>query len=227
MTILTKEIKFPDSKWASEEGVIAIGGDLSIERLLEAYEHGIFPWYNEGSEILWWTPNPRFVLFSEELYVSKSMRKVMKSGQFKVTFDTAFEHVIRNCKTSNRDGQSGTWITDEMETAYCKLHHTGYAHSVEVWENNVIVSGLYGVSIGKVFFGESMFTNVSNGSKFGFISLVNALKEKGFKLIDSQDYTAHLESLGAREIPREAFENILKEELQNKSHVGKWTEWLK
>lgn len=226
MTILTDKIIFPNSKWASLEGIIAIGGDLSVERLLEAYEHGIFPWYNEGSEILWWTPDPRFVLFTDELRVSKSMRSVINSKIFTVTYDTAFEHVIRNCKSSSRAGQEGTWITQEMEEAYSKLHHLGYAHSVEVWKNDVLVGGLYGVSLGKVFFGESMFTTVSNASKFGFISLVSALKEKGFKLIDSQDYTAHLESLGAREITRTEFEKILKQELKLKSEVGKWTEWL-
>tara|TARA_R110002050_G_scaffold300621_3_gene471037 strand:+ start:11924 stop:12610 length:687 start_codon:yes stop_codon:yes gene_type:complete len=226
MTFLTKEIVFPETHWASSEGVLAIGGDLSVPRLLLAYKQGIFPWYNEGSEILWWTPNPRFVLFTNELKISKSMKQVMRSSKFRVTYDTAFKTVIRHCKTQKRNGQSGTWITDEMEEAYIKLHQLGYAHSVEVHQEDELVAGLYGVSLGRVFYGESMFTHVSNGSKFGFISLVNALKAKGFKMIDSQDYTAHLESLGAREIPREYFEKILATETELVGKVGVWTDWL-
>lgn len=226
ITILTENIIFPNTKRTNNEGILAVGGDLSISRLLEAYKNGIFPWYNEGSEILWWSPDPRFVLFTDELHVSKSMRQVINSKIFKVTYDTAFEYVIRNCKTSYRNGQDGTWITDEMEEAYSKLHHLGHAHSVEVWQNNILVGGLYGVSLGKVFFGESMFTKVSNASKFGFILLVNALKEKGFKMIDSQDYTAHLESLGAREIPRNEFEDYLKRGVKQEGRIGYWTEWL-
>jgi len=227
ITILTDNIVFPPTQRASSEGILAIGGDLEVERLLEAYEHGIFPWYNEDSEIIWWAPNPRFVLFIEELRVSKSMKQVIRSRKFKVTYDTVFEQVIANCKTINREGQAGTWITDDMKKAYIKLHDLGYSHSVEVWENNELVGGLYGVSLGKVFFGESMFSKVSNASKLALISLANGLKLKGFKLIDSQDYTAHLESLGAREIPRTEFEDQLKHGLKFKSKVGKWTEWLK
>lgn len=226
MIILTDKIKFPHTHWANPDGILAIGGDLSIPRLLEAYSHGIFPWYSEGSEILWWAPNPRFVLFTDELRVSKSMKQVMRSGKFKVTFDTQFEEVIKNCKHSNREGQEGTWITDEMQKAYIEFHKSGYAHSVEVWENNELVGGLYGVSLGKVFFGESMFTKVSNASKFGFITLVEALKNKGFKLIDSQDYTTHLESLGAQDISRIEFESHLKEGVKLEGKVGLWTDWL-
>ncbi len=226
MFFLTDKIQFPSSVWASPEGIIAVGGDLSPERLLEAYKNGIFPWFNEGSEILWWAPDPRFVLFINDLKISKSMRQVMRSNKFSVTYDTCFPDVIRNCKTSNRAGQSGTWITKEMEDAYCKLHDLGHAHSVEVWEDQKLVGGLYGISLGKVFFGESMFTKVSNASKLGFITLVNGLSLKGFKLIDCQDYTGYLESLGADEIPRTEFENILKKEIVIPGKVGKWTDWL-
>jgi len=226
MTFLTDEIVFPDTHWASDEGILAIGGDLAIPRLLLAYQKGIFPWYNEGSEILWWSPNPRFVLFTEELKVSKSMKQIMRSGKFKVTYDTCFKEVINQCKSVARNGQDGTWITKEMESAYTKLHEKGYAHSVEVWENEDLVGGLYGVALGKVFYGESMFAKVSNASKFGFINLVESLKQKGFKMIDSQDYTAHLESLGAREIPRNQFEHILSSETNKEGKIGKWTKWL-
>ena len=226
MIVLTDEIVFPDTNLANPDGILAIGGDLSVNRLLDAYENGIFPWYNEGSEIIWWAPNPRFVLFTDELKVSKSMKQVLRSNRFNVSFDTQFETVIHHCKTSNRSGQAGTWITEDMEKAYIDLHKEGFAHSVEVWENDALVAGLYGVSLGKIFFGESMFTKVSNASKVGFITLVTALREKGFKMIDSQDYTAHLESLGAFEIPRNQFEQILSIELKSNSKVGKWTEWL-
>ena len=226
MTFLTDEIVFPDTHWASDEGILAIGGDLAIPRLLLAYQKGIFPWYNEGSEILWWSPNPRFVLFTEELKVSKSMKQIMRSGKFKVTYDTCFKEVINQCKLVARNGQDGTWITKEMESAYTNLHEKGYAHSVEVWENEELVGGLYGVALGKIFYGESMFAKVSNASKFGFINLVESLKKKGFKIIDSQDYTAHLESLGAREIPRNQFEQILSSETNKEGRIGKWTKWL-
>ena len=226
MTILSEKLEFPNSRWASPEGIVAIGGDLSIERLLLAYSKGIFPWYNEGSEILWWTPDPRFVLFVDDLKISKSMKQVMRSNKFYVTYDTQFEEVIKCCKTLSRAGQDGTWITNEMETAYTNLHHKGYAHSVEVWQEGKLVGGLYGVSIGRMFFGESMFAKVSNASKFGFISLVKSLKVKGFKMIDSQDYTAHLESLGAIEIPRPNFEKIVHTEINEPGCVGAWTKWL-
>ena len=226
MTFLTKEIAFPETHFASEEGILAIGGDLSVERLLLAYQLGIFPWYNEGSEILWWSPNPRFVLFTDDLKVSKSMKQVIRSNRFRVSYDTCFEEVIKNCQSVDRNAQDGTWITSDMEKAYIDFHHLGYAHSVEVWEDDELVGGLYGVSIGRIFFGESMFTKVSNASKFGFIKLVQALVLKGFRMIDSQDYTAHLDSLGADEIPRNEFEEILKKDQKLEGKVGKWTNWL-
>jgi leucyl/phenylalanyl-tRNA--protein transferase len=227
MTLLTDVIEFPESKWATREGIVAIGGDLSVERILKAYSLGIFPWYNEGSEILWWTPDPRFVLYVDDLKISKSMKQIVRSNRFRVTFDTEFKEVIRNCKSVKREDQDGTWITNDMEEAYFNLHKMGYAHSVEVWEGENLVGGLYGISLGKMFFGESMFTHVSNASKFGFISLVSALKQKGFKMIDCQDYTAHLESLGAIEIPRAAFEGFIVKEITLEGRIGSWTDWLK
>lgn len=213
---------FPPTNTASEEGILAIGGDLSIDRLMNAYEAGIFPWYEEGSEILWWAPDPRFVLFINELKVSKSMRQFLRNTSLKVTLDTAFDQVIRACKTVPRKGQEGTWITDEMEEAYIALHEEGYAHSVEVWDGDKLVGGLYGVSIGHLFFGESMFNYVSNASKMALISLADWLKGKGFAMIDCQDYTDHVASLGAREISRVDFERILTKELKHASIPGPW-----
>ena len=226
LTILSEGLEFPESRWASKDGIIAIGGDLSTERLLLAYSKGIFPWYNEGSEIIWWTPDPRFVLFPKDLKVSKSMRQIIRSGKFKITYDTQFSQVIAQCKNTPRKEQDGTWITDEMEEAYIKLHELGHAHSVEVWQNEQLVGGLYGVCLGCVFFGESMFAKVSNASKMGFISLVQNLEKKGFELIDSQDHTAHLESLGATHISRRKFEEILKEQTTKEGRVGSWTNWF-
>ena len=226
LTILSEGLEFPESRWASKDGIIAIGGDLSTERLLLAYSKGIFPWYNEGSEIIWWTPDPRFVLFPKDLKVSKSMRQIIRSGKFKVTFDTQFSEVIAQCKNTTRKEQDGTWITDEMEEAYTQLHELGHAHSVEVWENNELVGGLYGMCLGRVFYGESMFAKVSNASKMGFISLVQNLEKKGFELIDSQDHTAHLESLGASHISRRKFEEILKDQTTKEGRVGSWTDWF-
>jgi leucyl/phenylalanyl-tRNA--protein transferase len=226
MTLLNDELIFPESRWASPDGIVAIGGDLSVERLVLAYSNGIFPWYNEGSEILWWTPDPRFVLETKNIKVSKSMRQVIRSKRFKVTFDTQFQQVIQQCKSSARNGQEGTWITQDMENAYILLHEAGHAHSVEVWEENDLVGGLYGVSLGKMFFGESMFAKVSNASKFGFIQLVERLVAKGFEMIDCQDYTAHLESLGAEEISRRSFEIFIQEKIEEDGKMGSWTNWL-
>ncbi len=226
MTILSEVLEFPESRLASRDGIVAIGGDLCSERLLLAYSKGIFPWYNEGSEIIWWTPDPRFVLFPKDLKVSKSMKQVIRSKKFSVTYDTQFEEVINQCKNKERLDQDGTWITDEMTNAYMELHKLGHVHSVEVWEKDVLVGGLYGVCLGRVFFGESMFANVSNASKFGFISLVQNLEKKGFHLIDSQDHTAHLESLGAGHISRDEFENILKQETVKDGLVGSWSDWF-
>lgn len=208
---LTKNIIFPHPKFADEKGLLAFGGDLNLERLKVAYENGIFPWYEEGQPILWWSPDPRMVLFPENLKVSKSMKKLFKDKAFKVTYNKDFEYVIRKCADINRKRQDGTWITEEMTTSYIKLHEAGVAKSVEVWQGEEIVGGLYGILLKdkKVFCGESMFTEVDNASKYGFITLVKNMEKNGVRLIDCQVYTKHLESLGAEEISRHNFLTIL------------------
>ncbi len=205
MIFLSDNIWFPPVSSASIDGMIAIGGDLSVERLLLAYRSGIFPWYNEGEPIVWYSPDPRMVLFPEKLKVSKSMRQLVNKKIFKVTFNTHFSEVIANCKIMNRNDQLGTWITDEMQKAYTKLHKFGVAKSVEVWLDDKLVGGLYGIDLGTIFCGESMFSHVSNASKIAFIYLVEKLKSENYSLIDCQMYTSHLESLGAQEIPRSDF----------------------
>lgn len=207
---LTNTLEFPSVEHANEEGLLAVGGDLSPERLLLAYRNGIFPWYNEDSMILWWSPDPRMVLFPSKLKVSKSMKKVLGSNQFRLTKNTCFEEVINNCGTIKRGDQEGTWIVQEMKLAYIKLHKMGIAHSYEVWEKNVLVGGLYGVDLGHVFCGESMFSTTSNASKFAFVKMVQELEQKNYTLIDCQVHTKHLESLGAEEIPRVEFLEFLK-----------------
>jgi leucyl/phenylalanyl-tRNA--protein transferase len=182
---------------------------LSPERLVNAYKTGIFPWYEEGSEILWWSPDPRLVLFPDELKVSKSMRRLLNKNTFDVTFNQSFEKVIAQCKLIDRTEQDGTWITTEMERAYNHLHRLGIAQSVEIWQKETLVGGVYGIRLGNVFFGESMFTKVSNASKYGFIKLVNQLNADGVNLIDCQVKTDHLVSLGAREISRQRFLDLL------------------
>ncbi len=205
--ILTDLIQFPPASHADVDGLLAIGGDLSIARLLEAYNNGVFPWYSADQPILWFSPDPRMVLFPTELKVSKSMKQIIKKDQFKVTFNKDFESVIHHCAHIKRKEQEGTWITNEMQRAYIKLHELGHAISVEVWKNEELVGGLYGIWLEnkKVFCGESMFSSVSNASKYGFIKLVEKLQKKEVKLIDCQVYTDHLASIGAREIPREEF----------------------
>jgi leucyl/phenylalanyl-tRNA--protein transferase len=201
---LDQEMNFPPVALAEPDGLLAIGGDLSKERLLLAYRNGIFPWY-EGRHILWWSPDPRFVLFPDELKVSKSMRQLIRRDTFVFTVNRAFGEVIANCKTIARRGQDGTWITEEVKDAYGRLHKEGYVHSAEAWLNGELVGGLYGVRLGKVFFGESMFSKYSNASKYAFIRYVEQLRSEGVELIDCQVYTEHLESLGARMIPRSEF----------------------
>lgn len=196
------KIWFPSPELADEDGLLAIGGDLSAQRLLLAYRNGIFPWFSEGDPILWYAPQKRFVLFPERLKVSSSMLKILRSGSFRVTYDQAFIRVINACANSIRKDQKGTWITDTMKSAYIQLHNLGYAHSVEVWENDLLVGGLYGVQINHVFCGESMFSNVSNASKAALIVLC---QNKNFKLIDCQVYTSHLESMGADFISLEEY----------------------
>lgn len=220
---LDEDLHFPHPELANEDGIIAIGGDLSTPRLLLAYELGIFPWFNPGDPIIWWSPDPRCVLFPDELKVSKSMRPIFNQKKFHITFDQAFVEVVKNCKLTERKGQDGgTWITDDMFIAYCRLHDEGVAHSVEVWQEGKLVGGLYGLAIGKIFFGESMFSKVSNSSKVGFITLVRFLVEKGFHLIDCQQETAHLKSLGARSIPRKDFLTILEKNQTEPYEFGAW-----
>ena len=201
---LQQELIFPPVNLAEPDGLLAMGGDLSTERLLLAYKSGIFPWY-EGDVPLWWCPDPRFVLFPEKLKVSKTMRQLIKKETFRFSVNTNFRSVIRECKTSSRKNQHGTWITDEVEEAYCLLHEKGYAHSAEAWVGDDLAGGLYGIRMGKVFFGESMFSHQSNASKLAFIRYVQLLQQEGIELIDCQVHTAHLESLGAEMIPREIF----------------------
>jgi len=201
---LEQELIFPPVHLAEPDGLLAMGGDLSTERLLLAYRSGIFPWY-EGTIPLWWCPNPRFVLFPEKLKVSKSMQQLMRKEAFRFSINGDFRSVIRACKTSFRRGQLGTWITDEVEEAYCLLHQKGYAFSAEAWNGNVLAGGLYGIRMGKIFFGESMFSRENNASKFAFIRYIEQLKIEDVKLVDCQVHTPHLESLGAEMIPREIF----------------------
>lgn len=213
---------FPDPVYATPDGLLAAGGDLSEERLLKAYRSGIFPWYAPGDPILWWCPDPRCVLFPRDLKVSKSMRPYFNQRKFEVTYDQHFTAVMEACATQLRDGQRGTWISREMVEGYTSLHEAGFAHSVEVWKDDKLAGGLYGIAIGKIFFGESMFARVSNASKFGFISLVRRLKAEGFTLIDCQQETHHLLSLGATTIPRSKFLQALRANDGYPDEEGKW-----
>jgi len=206
---LTDDLYFPPVENATNDGLLAYGGDLSEERLLLAYRSGIFPWYDENSPILWWSPDPRMVLFPEKLKISKSMRKVMSEGRFRLTKNSCFETVIEQCAKIKREGQRGTWITKAMKTGYIKLHEMGYAKSYEVWEGNELVGGLYGIDLGHIFCGESMFSLKSNASKFALIRLNEELLEKKYLLMDCQVYTKHLASLGAEEIVRADFLKIV------------------
>lgn len=200
---------FPDPNLADNEGLVAVGGELSPEWLLQAYSIGLFPWFNEDDPILWWSPNPRMILYPNKFKVSKSFRNTLNQNKLTVTFNKCFKDVIENCGTVERNGQAGTWLTKDMKEAYNTMHELGWAHSVEVWLANELVGGLYGLAIGKVFFGESMFSKVSNASKVGLYSLCETLKNLEFEFIDCQVYTSHLESLGAQELARKDFLNLL------------------
>ncbi|MEO6347946.1 MAG: leucyl/phenylalanyl-tRNA--protein transferase [Aquaticitalea sp.] len=203
MFYLNEHLVFPDVSQATKQGLLAIGGDLSPERLIVAYQSGIFPWFSDGDPILWWSPNPRFVLFPDKLKISKSMKQLLRNNDFIVTLNSDFEKVVQQCANIKRDGQPGTWITQNMSEAYVRLHQLGYAKSVEVWKDDQLVGGLYGVDLGNgVFCGESMFSKISNASKVGFIHLIENSK---YRLIDCQVYTKHLENLGAEEISRNEF----------------------
>ena len=211
MVFLSSELWFPDPKHTDESGIVAVGGDLSSERLVLAYRNGIFPWYNVDEPILWWCPDRRMVLFPHQLHISKSMKPLLKKEKFKVTYNQEFKTVINECATMKRKGQEGTWLTDEMVNAYMNLHEMGLAKSFEVWENNNLVGGLYGIYLQEknIFCGESMYSKKSNASKFGFIKMVEHYKSKGVKLIDCQMHTEHLERFGAHLIERDAFLSYL------------------
>ena len=209
MYYVTKELYFPPVEEASYEGIIAVGGDLSTERLLLAYKSGIFPWFELDEPILWWSPSERMVVNPQDYKIKKSLRNIINRDIFKITFNQDFEAVITNCQQIQRVGQNGTWITKEMIKAYCKLHKEGFALSVEVWQNEELVGGLYGVDLGTIFCGESMFSKVPNASKVAFVKLIEHLKHKNYHLLDCQVHNDHLEKLGAFEISRDAFMRIL------------------
>lgn len=218
------DITFPHPDTANEDGIVAIGGDLSIDRLLLAYQFGFFPWFNPDEPILWWHPNPRFVIFTEDIRVAKSMRPYFNQEKFQLTFDQDFEGVIRSCEKIKRNNQPGTWISEDIKEAYIALHQLGVAHSVEVWQDEKLVGGLYGVSLGKMFFGESMFSQVSNASKFALISLASILRKNGYEIIDCQMPNAHLKSMGGRYIGRNVFLSILRSNIYEKTLYGNWNQ---
>jgi len=220
---LSDDLIFPSPYLASKEGLLAIGGDLSPKRLLLAYSNGIFPWYSEGEPILWWSPDPRLVLYPAELNVSRSLKKVLKQDIFKVTLDRAFQDVIAECARVRQENHEGTWIVDDMVQAYCRLHESGFAHSFEVWHDNRLAGGLYGVSLGKCFFGESMFTRITNASKVAMVALVEHLQQLNFDFIDCQITTAHLTRFGAREVSRANYLDELAEALKAATLKGKWS----
>jgi leucyl/phenylalanyl-tRNA--protein transferase len=213
---------FPPVEDATPEGVLAVGGNLSPGMLLSAYSQGIFPWYTDGEPILWWSPDPRFVLFPDELHVSKSMKKALRKGGFNYSLDRCFEQIIRGCRTVPRHDQNGTWITGEMLEAYTELHHLGYAHSIEVWREGQLAGGMYGVSLGCCFFGESMYSLVPNASKAALIRFIGLMRSKGFTMLDCQVHSEHLSTLGARMIPRREFMRLLKSGLGNETYRGNW-----
>ncbi|MBI5102273.1 MAG: leucyl/phenylalanyl-tRNA--protein transferase [Nitrospirae bacterium] len=211
---LSKKLLFPPPELADPDGLLAVGGDLSPERILLAYSEGVFPWYSDGSPILWWSPDPRLVLFPDELKISRSLRQVIKKGLYRVTFDAAFELVINSCASVERGHENGTWITEDMIRAYVRLHKMGHAHSVESWHGDELAGGLYGIRLGNIFFGESMFSKKSDASKVAFAALAAKLKEEGCRLIDCQVVTSHLVSLGAREIARQDFLELLNKSIR-------------
>jgi leucyl/phenylalanyl-tRNA--protein transferase len=218
---LNSDCIFPPVHRASKSGILAFGGDLSPERLLSAYRQGIFPWYSDGEPILWWSPDPRFVLFLDELRISRSMQKILRSNRFKITFDQDFHGVISACQKP-RKKEKETWITTEMLEAYDTLHRMGFAHSAEAWCEDKLVGGIYGVSLGRCFFGESMFSVMSNASKAALIRLVEGLKALHFSFLDCQVYTEHMETLGAKLISRVTFIRLLEEALENDTLQGNW-----
>jgi len=221
---LSDQVSFPPPQLSREDGLLALGGDLAVDRLILAYSMGIFPWYSPGEPILWWSPDPRLVLYPEKLVVNRSLRKTMKRGLYRVTMDRAFSHVISHCASIKRAEEEGTWIVDEMQEAYTALHKAGYAHSVEAWEGDELVGGLYGVSLGRAFFGESMFARKPDASKLCFAQLVLFLQNEGFDFIDCQVTTDHLLRFGAEEIPRARFLEELAEALKGEDRTGSWSD---
>jgi leucyl/phenylalanyl-tRNA--protein transferase len=220
---LSKELIFPPPHLATEEGLLAVGGDLSAKRLLLAYRMGIFPWYSDDEPILWWSPDPRLVLYPHEFRISRSLRKTIRQGLFQVTLDRSFHRVITECARVRTENGERTWIVAEMMRAYCGLHDSGFAHSVETWQNGRLVGGLYGVSLGKCFFGESMFARVSNASKVALVALVQFLTQLSFAMVDCQVATLHLMSFGAREIPRDEYLRQLAQCLKSPTLRGSWS----
>ncbi len=219
---MQNSFQFPNPDTASRDGLLCWGGILAPDTLLQAYSQGIFPWFNEDEPILWWSPNPRFILFPEKLKISKSLQKTIREKKYQVKFDTAFREVILHCKHVFRNGQLGTWITDDMVEAYCNLHELGFAHSVEAYNEGELVGGLYGISIGRVFCGESMFHLKADASKVAFYYLIEFAKKHQFHFIDAQTPTEYLASFGAENIPRKKFLNLLSEALKFNSLKGKW-----
>ena len=220
---LTDELVFPDPALAEDGGLLAVGGDLRPERVLLAYRNGIFPWYSEGRPILWWCPAPRFVLLPDELHVGRSLRKTMRRSPYRITLDTDFVGVIEACAKVPRAGQHGTWITSDVKAAFVDLHRRGVAHSVEAWAGERLVGGLYGLAIGSVFFGESMFADAPDASKVAFVRLVQQLRAWGFDLVDCQVHTEHLERFGARHVELEEFQHRLHEGVGRATRLGPWT----
>ena len=223
--LLNEDLVFPSPELAREDGLLAIGGDLSIPRLILAYRQGIFPWYNPGEPIFWWSPDPRLILEPTDLHVSRRLERIIRQGRLQVTLDRAFKDVIRACSETRIKRGEGTWLTPEMIEAYTELHYLGKTHSVETWQGDRLVGGLYGITIGRVFFGESMFAKISDASKVAFVTLVRQLSEWDFAMIDCQVTTWHLLSLGAKEIPRSFFLERLKKliDLPSKAPIGKWS----
>ncbi|MDF1694950.1 MAG: leucyl/phenylalanyl-tRNA--protein transferase [Saprospiraceae bacterium] len=225
MVILNKqEISFPHPNTANAYGAIAIGGDLEIDRLLLAYQYGYFPWFNPDEPIIWWHPDPRFVIFTDEIRITKSMRPYFNQEKFTISFDQCFLEVLDACQKIKRKNQPGTWITEDIKEAYKNLHQMGLAHSVEVWQGDELVGGLYGVSLGKLFFGESMFSKSANASKFALICLASILRKKGFEIIDCQMPNPHLKRMGGRYISRDSFLNCLRTNVFEETFVGNWNE---
>ena len=220
--VLNDRITFPPPHLAEKEGLLAIGGDLTEKRLLLAYQMGIFPWFSENEPIMWWSPDPRLVLYPEDIIITKSLEKTIRKQVFHITIDTEFEKVITHCAKVRTDNNQETWIVDDMIESYCRMHESGFAHSIEAWKDNELAGGLYGVSLGKCFFGESMFTIVSNASKVAFVHLVHYLSERSFAFIDCQVKTGHLKRFGAKEIPRRRFLVELKKALEAPTLRGRW-----